>query len=59
MPAEVVEAARDAVAHLAGSPDRTTLTALAERALRTELARLAAVHNHGRPFPPRTPKPPG
>jgi hypothetical protein len=59
LPAEVVEAARDAVAHLAGTPDRTTLTALAERALRAELARLAAAHNRGRPFPPRPPRPPG
>jgi hypothetical protein len=57
MPADVVEAARDAVAHLAGTPDRITLSALAERALRTELARLAAAHNHGRPFRPRVPKP--
>jgi hypothetical protein len=53
LPADVVEAARDAVAHLAGTPDRTTLTALAERALRAELARLAATHNRGRPFPSR------
>jgi hypothetical protein len=53
LPAELVEAARDAVAHLAGTPDRTTLTALAERALRAELARLAAAHHHGQPFPPR------
>lgn len=59
MPADVVEAARDAVAHLAGTPDQTTLTALAERAIRAELARLAAAHNHGRRFPPRAPKPPG
>ena len=55
LPGDLVEAARDAVAHLAGSDDRTTLTALAERALRTELARLADAHNRGRPFPRRAP----
>jgi hypothetical protein len=55
LPADLVEAARDAVAHLAGTAEPATLTALTERALRAELARLAAVHNHGRPFPPRAP----
>jgi hypothetical protein len=53
LPDDLVEAARDAVARLAGTPDQTTLTALAERGLRAELDRLAAVHNRGRPFPPR------
>jgi hypothetical protein len=53
LPADLVETARDAVAHLAGSGERTTLTALTERALRVELARLAITHNDGRPFPPR------
>ena len=55
LPADLVETARDAVAHLAGTADQTTLTALAERALRVELARLAITHNQGRPFPPREP----
>lgn len=55
LPADLVETARDAVAHLAGTADRTTLTALTERALRVELARLAITHNHGQPFPPREP----
>jgi hypothetical protein len=55
LPADLVETARDAVAHLAGTSEPTTLTALAERALRVELARLAITHNHGRPFPPREP----
>jgi hypothetical protein len=55
LPADLVETARDAVAHLAGTADRTTLTALTERALRVELARLAITHNDGRPFPPRDP----
>jgi hypothetical protein len=53
LPADLVETARDAVAHLAEAGDRTTLTALAERALRVELARLAITHNHGQAFPPR------
>ena len=53
LPADLVETARDAVAHLAGTADRTTLTALTERALRVELARLAITHNGGRPFPAR------
>jgi hypothetical protein len=55
LPADLVETARDAVAHLAGTAEPTTLTGLAERALRVELARLAITHNHGRPFPPREP----
>jgi hypothetical protein len=55
LPADLVETARDAVAHLAGTADQTTLTALTERALRVELARLAITHNHGNPFPPRDP----
>ena len=53
LPADLVETARDAVAHLAGTSDQTTLTALTERALRVELARLAITHNSGQPFPPR------
>jgi hypothetical protein len=55
LPADLVETARDAVAHLAGTAEAATLTALAERALRVELARLAITHNHGQPFPPREP----
>jgi hypothetical protein len=55
LPADLVETARDAVAHLAGTADHTTLTALTERALRVELARLQITHNHGQPFPPREP----
>ena len=54
LPDDLVEAARDAVARLAGTQEETTLTALAERGLRAELDRLAATHNHGRPFPPRS-----
>jgi hypothetical protein len=53
LPDDLVEAARDAVARLAGTPEETSLTALAERGLRAELQRLAAAHNHGRPFPTR------
>jgi hypothetical protein len=48
LPDDLVEAARDAVARLAGTPVETTLTALAERGLRAELDRLAAAHHHGR-----------
>jgi hypothetical protein len=53
LPADLVEMARDAVTHLDGTADRINLTALTERALRVELARLAITHNHGQPFPPR------
>jgi len=53
LPAELLEAVRDAAAHLAGPPNYLTIAALAERALRAELERLSADHNHGRPFPPR------
>jgi hypothetical protein len=53
LPDDLVEAARDAVARLAGTPEETTLTTLAERGLRAELGRLADAHNHGRRFPPR------
>jgi hypothetical protein len=53
LPEDLVEAARDAVARLAGTPEETSLAALAERGLRAELGRLAAAHNRGRPFPPR------
>jgi hypothetical protein len=53
LPDDLVEAARDAVARLAGTPAETTLTALAERGLRAELDRLAAAYHQGRPFPPR------
>ena len=53
LPEDLVEAARNAVAHLAGRPAETTLDALAERGIRAELDRLAAAHNRGRPFPPR------
>ena len=55
LPADLVSTARDAVAHLADTADKTTLTALTERALRVELARLAITHNHGQPFAPRDP----
>jgi len=53
LPPEVLDAVRDATAHLSGPPLRMTLTALAERALRAEVARLAEEHNRGRPFPQR------
>jgi hypothetical protein len=53
LPDDLVAAARDAVARLAGTPEATTLSALAERGLRAELERLEAAHDHGRPFPHR------
>jgi hypothetical protein len=53
LPTELLEAVRDAAAHLAGPPNYLTIAALAERALRAEVGRLSADHNHGRPFPPR------
>jgi hypothetical protein len=53
LPPEVLEAVRDATAHLSGPPLRMTMTALAERALRAEVERLAEEHNQGRPFPRR------
>jgi hypothetical protein len=53
LPYDVLEAVRDAAAHLSGPPLRMTMTALAERALRVEVERLAQEHNRGRPFPPR------
>lgn len=53
LPPEVLDAVRDAAAHLSSGPNRVTLAELAERALKTELDRLAAKHNRGRPFPRR------
>ncbi len=50
LPVDLVEAARDAVAELSGTPERTTLSALAERGLRAELARLAAARHPSRRF---------
>jgi len=46
-----VAEARAAVVALSGPPERLTLAALVERALRVELQRLAKAHNKGRPFP--------
>jgi hypothetical protein len=54
LPAALVDAMRDAVDALSGPPTRLTLNAVAERALRAELARLEREHRSGRPFPPRT-----
>jgi hypothetical protein len=53
LPADLLEAVRDAAAHLAGPPTYLTIATLAERALRAELDRLSAAHHGGRPFPPR------
>jgi len=53
IPPEVLDAVRDAAAHLSADSGRLTPAQLAERALRAEVERLAAEHNRGRPFPPR------
>ncbi len=50
---DVLEAARDAVAYLAGTPDAITLSALAEHALTVEIERLTGEHRGGEPFPKR------
>ena len=54
LPHELFEAARDAVVQLSGPPVRLTLAALAEKALRRELARLKRTYNRGREFPRRS-----
>jgi hypothetical protein len=51
--ADVLDAARNAAAHLAGYPARLTLTQLAENALCAELKRLQSTYNEGETFPPR------
>ena len=56
LPPEVLDAVRDAAAHLSSGPGRMTLADLAEQALRAEVERLAAAHNRGRPFPHRPPR---
>jgi hypothetical protein len=53
LPEDLFDEARDAVVHLAGPPERLTLAALAENALRRELERLKASHTKGKPFPRR------
>jgi len=50
---DLLDQARNAVVHLAGSPVRLTLTKLAEEALRAELQRLKDLYHHGQDFPPR------
>lgn len=54
LPAELLDAARNAVVYLAGPPVRLTLAELAETALRRELDRLKKSHNSGKDFPPRS-----
>ena len=53
VPADLLEAARNASAFLSEGADRVTLGDLTEDALRAELQRLAVEHNAGRPFPTR------
>lgn len=54
LPEDLLDEARNAVVHLAGSPVRLTLTKLAESALRNELQELKDRHNAGEDFPPRS-----
>ena len=56
--AELAEQVRDAVMWLHSVGVHTTISAIAAAGLRTELARLAAEHRSGRPFPPRHADPP-
>jgi hypothetical protein len=51
--ADVLNQARNAAVHLAGNPERLTLTKLAENALRHELRRLKDRYNGGQDFPER------
>jgi hypothetical protein len=51
--ADVLNQARNAAVHLAGYPERLTLTKLAENALRHELRRLKDRYNGGQDFPER------
>ena len=53
VPEDLLDEARDAAVHLAGFPARLTLTKFVENAFRAELARLKALYNDGRNFPPR------
>jgi len=57
VPADVLEAARNATAFLSEGASRVTLGDLAEDALRAELQRLAVEHNAGHPFPARPGEP--
>jgi|JI102314DRNA_FD_contig_31_325283_length_473_multi_3_in_0_out_0_2 hypothetical protein len=51
VPADIADAARDAVVALSGPPLRLTLAQLGENALRAEIDRLRREHNKGKPFP--------
>ncbi len=51
--ADVLNQARNAAVHLAGYPERLTLTKLAENALRHELRKLKDRYNGGLDFPER------
>lgn len=54
LPADVLNQARNAAVHLAGYPERLTLTKLAETALRNELEKLKLRYNGGQDFPERS-----
>ena len=53
LPEDLIEAAEDAAAFLAGPPTRLTMRTLAEQALRNEVDRLADVYHGGTAFPRR------
>jgi hypothetical protein len=54
LPAELVEAAKNAVVALSGPPLRLTLAGLVRDALARELERLQKAHHGGKPWPART-----
>lgn len=54
LPRELAEELRDAVFALSGPPHCLSLAALAEKALRAELARLRGAANEGHRFAPRS-----
>jgi hypothetical protein len=53
IPADVIEAVKNAVVALSGPPTRLTVAQLAEIAFRHEIERLQNEHHKGKPFPQR------
>lgn len=53
LPTDLMDEVRDCVIALSGPPTRLTVSALCERALRTELKRLKRKHRAGDDFPAR------
>lgn len=57
VPRDLAERARNAVAHLAGSPLFLTMSAFGEEAIRERVEALEKEFNQGHPFgPPRAPR---